>query len=128
MMTSAMAGENINISIGTLRAGDSVTVTFQVTVNNPPNLTLLSPPRVRNQGTVSGSNFANVLTDDTAVGGGADEVAARHRERHPGLRLPPQRLGGVLRRERQHEHAAARAEAGGGGGEERGHGGGVGGW
>jgi hypothetical protein len=72
MMATAMAGENVNRTIGTLRAGDSVTITFQVTVNNPPNLTLLNPPRVRNQGTVSGSNFANVLTDDTAVGGAAD--------------------------------------------------------
>jgi len=66
------SGENININIGTLRAGDSVTITFQVTVDNPPNLTLLNPPRVRNQGTVSGSNFSNVLTDDTALGGASD--------------------------------------------------------
>jgi hypothetical protein len=72
MMATAMSGENITINIGTLRAGDSVTVTFQATVDNPPNLTLLNPPRVRNQGTVSGSNFASVLTDDPAVGGAAD--------------------------------------------------------
>ena len=60
-----------------------------------------------------------------AVGGGADEVAAGHRERHPGRRLPAHRLGGVRRRERQHEHAAARAHPGRGRGEERGHGAGV---
>ncbi|HKR12115.1 MAG TPA: Ig-like domain-containing protein, partial [Pyrinomonadaceae bacterium] len=72
MMAAAMSGENVSRTIGTLRAGDSVTITFQVTVDNPPNLTLLNPPRVSNQGTVSGSNFANVLTDDPAVGGAND--------------------------------------------------------
>ena len=72
MMAAAMSGENVSVTIGTLRAGDSVTITFQVTVDDPPNLTLLNPPRVRNQGTVSGSNFTSVLTDDTAAVGAAD--------------------------------------------------------
>ena len=67
-----MSGETVSRTIGTLRAGDSVTITFQVTVDNPPNLTLLNPPRVRNQGTVSGSNFSTVSTDDPALGGAAD--------------------------------------------------------
>ncbi|HSE31384.1 MAG TPA: choice-of-anchor Q domain-containing protein, partial [Pyrinomonadaceae bacterium] len=66
------SGETVNVNIGTLAPGDSVTITFRVTVNNPPNLTLLNPARVSNQGTVSGSNFSNVLTDDTAAGGAAD--------------------------------------------------------
>ncbi|HKR11326.1 MAG TPA: Ig-like domain repeat protein, partial [Pyrinomonadaceae bacterium] len=68
----ATSGETVNVTIGTLPAGKSVTITFQVTVDNPPNLTLLNPPRVSNQGTVSGSNFMNVLTDDPAVGGAFD--------------------------------------------------------
>jgi hypothetical protein len=78
MMAAAMSGENVNRTIGTLRAGDSVTITFQVTVDNPPNLTLLNPPRVRNQGKVTGKDastnlpFADVFTDDPALGGGAD--------------------------------------------------------
>ena len=72
MAAAAMSGENVSRTIGTLRAGDSVTITFRVTVDNPPNLTLLNPPRVSNQGTVSGSNFSNVLTDDPAVGGASD--------------------------------------------------------
>jgi Bacterial Ig-like domain (group 3)/Bacterial Ig domain/Calx-beta domain len=72
LMAAAMSGENVTRNIGTLRAGDSVTITFQVTVDNPPNLTLLNPPRVSNQGTVSGSNFSNVLTDDPALGGVSD--------------------------------------------------------
>ena len=71
-LTPMFAGETVTVNIGTLRAGDSVTIKFQVTVNNPPNLTLLTPPRVSNQGTVSGSNFSNVLTDDPSVGGASD--------------------------------------------------------
>ncbi|HEX5704275.1 MAG TPA: Ig-like domain-containing protein [Pyrinomonadaceae bacterium] len=72
-----MAGETVMANIGTLPAGGSVTITFQVTVENPPNLTLLNPPRVENQGTVSGSNFASVLTDDPNVGGAADKTATQ---------------------------------------------------
>jgi len=56
------------INIGTLRPGDSVTITFQVTVNNP----YLGGPNVSNQGVVSGSNFSSVLTDDPAFPGSAD--------------------------------------------------------
>ena len=72
-----MSGETVTASFGTLPAGGSVTVSFQVTVNNPPNLTLLSPPRVENQGTVSGGNFVSVLTDDPNVGGAADKTATQ---------------------------------------------------
>jgi hypothetical protein len=69
-----MAGETVSINIGTLRPGDSVTITFQVTVNNPPNLTGVPPgtPKVSNQGSVSFAEGPSVLTDDPAVGGGAD--------------------------------------------------------
>jgi hypothetical protein len=56
------------INIGTLRQGDSVTITFQVTINNP----YLGGPNVSNQGVISGTNFSSVLTDDPAVGGTAD--------------------------------------------------------
>ena len=49
------------ISIGTLPPGKSITITFLATINNPlPN----GVCQVANQGTVSGSNFASVLTDD----------------------------------------------------------------
>ena len=63
-----MAG-SISLNLGTLPAGKSVTITFQVTINNsvPPGTT-----QVSNQGVVSGSNFANVLTDDPDAGGTAD--------------------------------------------------------
>lgn len=74
-LMAPMSGEAIGpIIIGTLRPSDSVTITFQVTVNNPPNLTLLNAPgpRVSNQGSVSGSNFAIVQTDDPDVVGTAN--------------------------------------------------------
>jgi Big-like domain-containing protein/Calx-beta domain-containing protein len=60
---------DVLLSIGTLPAGESVTITFNVTVDDPFTGAL---PQVSNQGTVSGSNFADVLTDDPAVGGAAD--------------------------------------------------------
>lgn len=62
------AGGTVSINIGTLAPSDSVTITFQVTIDNPYS----GGPNVSNQGTVSGSNFSNVLTDDPAVGGAAD--------------------------------------------------------
>ena len=50
-------------------SGESVTITFDVTVDDPFTGAL---PQVSNQGSVSGSNFATVLTDDPSVGGTAD--------------------------------------------------------
>jgi hypothetical protein len=64
------AGGTVNVTIGTLAPGDSVTITFQVVVDNPYS----GGPNVSNQGSVSGSNpgaFTN-LTDDPAVGGATD--------------------------------------------------------
>ncbi|MEP6919708.1 MAG: Ig-like domain-containing protein [bacterium] len=57
---------NFPITLGTLQPGKTVTITFSVTVNNPlpPGTTTVS-----NQGTVSGSNFSSVLTDDPDVAG-----------------------------------------------------------
>ncbi len=56
------------VTIGTLPPGKSITVTFQVTVNTTP-ATFTS---VSSQGTISGDNFANVLTDDPDVAGPAN--------------------------------------------------------
>ncbi|MBS1794783.1 MAG: cadherin-like domain-containing protein, partial [Acidobacteria bacterium] len=61
---------NGNIPGGfTLPAGKSVTIQFdaQIDANIPAN-----DFSVSNQGTVSGSNFANVLTDDPSVAGAAN--------------------------------------------------------
>jgi uncharacterized repeat protein (TIGR01451 family) len=66
---AAPSGETINATIGTLPAGKSVHVQFQVMVDNPFTG---AQPQVSNQGTVEGDNFADVLTDDTTVGGSAD--------------------------------------------------------
>src|SRR4051794_35972404 len=51
----------VNVSIGTLAPGESVTITYDVTIDNPlsPSVTQIS-----SQGTVSGSNFTSVNTDD----------------------------------------------------------------
>ncbi len=65
---SPMSGETVLANIGTLAAGKTVRITFQVTINVPYS----GGDFISNQGTVSGDNFANVLTDDPAVGGGAD--------------------------------------------------------
>ncbi|HEX3084302.1 MAG TPA: Ig-like domain-containing protein, partial [Pyrinomonadaceae bacterium] len=64
-----MSFADVLLNIGTLPAGESVTITFNATVNNPFTS---ATPQVSNQGTVSGSNFASVLTDDPTVGGAAD--------------------------------------------------------
>jgi uncharacterized repeat protein (TIGR01451 family) len=58
------------VNAGTLNPGKSVTIKFQVTINNP--WTGGSGTTVSNQGTVSGSNFSSVLTDDPTVSGGSD--------------------------------------------------------
>ena len=55
-----VSGGMLSVNVGTLPPGGNVTITFQVTVNNPYS----GGPNVVNQGLVSGSNFANVLTDD----------------------------------------------------------------
>jgi len=60
---------DVMLSIGTLPAGENVTITFNVTVNDPFAGAMA---QVANQGTVSGTNFADVLTDDPDVGGAAD--------------------------------------------------------
>jgi methionine-rich copper-binding protein CopC len=64
----AAGGETVTHSVGTLLAGKTVHIQFQVTVNSP----YLGGASVSNQGTVSGSNFSDVLTDDPAVGGAND--------------------------------------------------------
>ncbi len=61
------SGETINVNIGTLPAGKSMTITFQVTIDTPFNAT-----QVSNQGTVTGGNFAPVVTDDPDTGAFGD--------------------------------------------------------
>jgi CSLREA domain-containing protein len=58
------SGETVTFDNGgsgiTLPAGKSITIVFKVTLNNLPNLSLLNPPRVSNQGRVFGTNFTLV--------------------------------------------------------------------
>ena len=63
-----IVGNNLNWNIGTLPAGGSVTITFQVQVENP----YIGPAQVSNQGTITADGGINVLTDDPAVGGAND--------------------------------------------------------
>ncbi len=59
------SGETVNLTIGTLNPGKSITITFEVTVNSPlPRGTL----QICSQGIVGG-NFPNELTDDPGIGG-----------------------------------------------------------
>jgi hypothetical protein len=68
-LARAFSAETVNASVGTLPAGKTVHITFNVTVNNP--FTGLQP-QVSNQGTISGDNFTPVQTDDPTAGGSAD--------------------------------------------------------
>lgn len=52
-----------------LPAGQTMTIVFRVTIDNPFPLGDCS---VSNQGTVTGTNFSNVLTDDPGIGGAAN--------------------------------------------------------
>jgi uncharacterized repeat protein (TIGR01451 family) len=70
------------ISIGTLPAGKDVTIVFDVTVNS----LAADVNHLSNQGTVSGDNFSNVLTDDpdTAAANDATRTTA---DTQPGVTI-----------------------------------------
>jgi hypothetical protein len=59
----------LTVNIGNLPPGKSVTITFQATVNNPVSAGVTS---ISNQGTISGSNFADVPTNDPNTTAAAD--------------------------------------------------------
>jgi Calx-beta domain/Bacterial Ig domain len=73
-LATPMANETVSATIPTLPADSTVTIKFSVTVNNPPALTLLGPPRVENQGTVTANGGISVLTDDPDFGGANDKT------------------------------------------------------
>ena len=67
----AQAGETVTAGpIPTLPVGKSSVIKFRATINNP--LSPVNASQLSNQGTVSGSNFTSVLTDDPGLGGAAD--------------------------------------------------------
>ncbi|MCW5851736.1 MAG: hypothetical protein KIT87_16810, partial [Anaerolineae bacterium] len=60
----------VNVTIGTLPAGKSVTVVFDSLITGTPNL-------ISNQGSVSGGNFSTVLTDDPDTPAPGDPTVTR---------------------------------------------------
>src|SRR5262245_9843756 len=60
-MSLIAARADVSVNIGTLAPGQSVTITYDVTIDTPisPGVTTIS-----SQGTISGSNFSTVSTDD----------------------------------------------------------------
>lgn len=73
-LAQPVSGETVNAGIGTLPAGKTVHITFDVAVDNPfPT----GVSQVANQGTISGDNFVTVVTDDPAAGGSADPTVTQ---------------------------------------------------
>ncbi|CAN5908548.1 hypothetical protein BH11VER1_BH11VER1_36940 [soil metagenome] len=68
-ITHFLTGTLNPIIIGTLRPGQEVVITYNVQIDNPFTV---GATQLSSQATVSGSNFADVLTDDTTVAGTAN--------------------------------------------------------
>ena len=68
--TNAPTGGSLPVNVGTLRPGDSVTITFQVTVNSAATLAA-GTTQVSNQGSITyaGGPPQGVPTDDPSVAG-----------------------------------------------------------
>ena len=58
------------LTIGTIHPGDSVVVRHRVIINTP--LVPANTTQISNQGTVAGSNFSSVVTDDPDTGPAGD--------------------------------------------------------
>ncbi|MEO8359842.1 MAG: hypothetical protein ABI672_07425 [Vicinamibacteria bacterium] len=66
LMTAPLASaDTVNLTFGVIPPGKSSTVTINATIIN-------SPSAVSNQGSISGTNFTSILTDDPGVGGATD--------------------------------------------------------
>jgi uncharacterized repeat protein (TIGR01451 family) len=66
---ATLAGESINLDIGTLGPGESFTIQFDADVVGPFPAGVT---QICQQATVSGSNITDVLSDDPDVGGATD--------------------------------------------------------
>lgn len=71
---SPAGAETVVRSIGTLPPGKSITVTFDVTVNDP---FIGMTPAITNQALITGSNFSPVLSDDPSAPGTNDPTVTR---------------------------------------------------
>lgn len=67
--SATQSGETVNQVLGTIPPGASVTIRFDVAVDDPFPV---GPTEVCNQGTITGANFSALLTDDPDEGGGED--------------------------------------------------------
>ncbi len=74
-----IVGDTLTWNVGTLPAGGSVTITFQVVVDDP---FMGAMPQVSNQGTVTADGGISVLTDDP-------DTAAPNDPTVTGVTLPP---------------------------------------
>jgi len=66
---SADLADTVSVNLGTITPGGTATVTYRVLV---PSSIPSGVTQIGSQGTVSGDNFANVLTDDPATGAAND--------------------------------------------------------
>ena len=80
VINGSTGGQEIEIGFGTIGFASSVTVTYSVLVNDPlPG----GVTQITNQGTISGNNFDDVLTDDPAVGGTNDPTTTTLQQDSP---------------------------------------------
>jgi hypothetical protein len=71
-ISPARASDIVTADIGTLPAGKRVVITFDVTIASPlPG----SVSKITSQATITGSNFADVLSDDPSQPGSADPTS-----------------------------------------------------
>jgi uncharacterized repeat protein (TIGR01451 family) len=66
---AGLAGETISLTLGTLPPNKRIIVVFNAIISNP---VAAGANSISNQGTISGSNFSNVLTDDPDIAGTAN--------------------------------------------------------
>lgn len=63
------SGETVNVTVGPLPIGKAVIIVFAAAIDNP---VAGAATQICNQGSIGGSNFAPVLTDDPTVAGTAN--------------------------------------------------------
>lgn len=66
---NSVAAQGPLLTLGTLNPRESITIVFDVTIDDPLPAGV---EEISSQGTLSGSNFTNLLTDDPDAGGTAD--------------------------------------------------------
>jgi uncharacterized repeat protein (TIGR01451 family) len=83
VVPAAEGGAGFPLILGTLPSGKSLTIVFRTTVNTP---FMGDSGQVSNQGTVSGSNFPNLVTNDPDTPA-ADDPTVTPIDLHPDLSL-----------------------------------------